>query len=153
MQIMREQLTGAAGLIFTPTRQEVLDVCGGLSAGAARLSRSRSFHHRARDDLAHRRRRQPYVDEQAPWALRRSDPARMGTVLYVLAETLRHLAILTQPFVPDAAGKLLDQLAVPTEARSFADLAERLPAGRGLAGATGHFPALYRGRGRRRLSR
>src|SRR5712672_574070 len=32
-----------------------------------------------------------YVDEQAPWALRRTDPERMQTVLYVLTETLRHL--------------------------------------------------------------
>src|SRR5439155_7332339 len=63
-----------------------------------------------------------YVDEQAPWALRRSDPARMRTVLYVLAETLRYLAILTQPFVPDAAAKLLDQLAVPNSQRDFAAL-------------------------------
>ncbi len=39
-----------------------------------------------------------------------ADPARMGTVLYTLAETIRHLAILVQPFVPDAAAKLLDQL-------------------------------------------
>jgi methionyl-tRNA synthetase len=65
-----------------------------------------------------------YVDEQAPWALSRSDPARMGTVLYTLAETLRHLAILVQPFVPGAAGNLLDQLAVPEAARDFAALAE-----------------------------
>ncbi len=41
-----------------------------------------------------------YVDEQAPWVLRRSDPERMRTVLYTLAETIRHLAILAQPFVP-----------------------------------------------------
>jgi methionyl-tRNA synthetase len=61
-----------------------------------------------------------YVDEQAPWVLRRSDPMRMKTVLYTLAETIRHLAILVQPFVPGAAAKLLDQLAVPEEARSFA---------------------------------
>ena len=65
-----------------------------------------------------------YVDEQAPWALSRSGPARMGTVLYTLAETLRHLAILVQPFVPGTAGKLLDQLAVPEAARDFAALAE-----------------------------
>jgi methionyl-tRNA synthetase len=63
-----------------------------------------------------------YVDEQAPWALRRTDPARMGTVLYTLAETIRHLAILTQPFIPGAASKLLDQLAVPEAARRFAAL-------------------------------
>ena len=65
-----------------------------------------------------------YVDEQAPWALSRSDPARMRTVLYTLAETLRHLAILVQPFMPGAARKLLDQLAVPEAARDFIALAE-----------------------------
>ena len=63
-----------------------------------------------------------YVDEQAPWALRRTDPARMATVLYVLAETVRHLAVLAQPFTPDAAGRMLDQLAVPESGRSFAAL-------------------------------
>jgi methionyl-tRNA synthetase len=65
-----------------------------------------------------------YVDEQAPWALSRSDPARMCTVLYALAETLRRLAILVQPFVPGSAGLLLNQLAVPETARRFTALAE-----------------------------
>jgi methionyl-tRNA synthetase len=64
-----------------------------------------------------------YVDEQAPWVLRRSDPLRMRTVLYALAEVIRHLAVLAQPFVPSAAAKLLDQLAVPNGARGFAALA------------------------------
>jgi methionyl-tRNA synthetase len=64
-----------------------------------------------------------YVDEQAPWTLRKTDPARMATVLYVLAETIRHLAILVQPVVPDAAARLLDQLAVPAGQRGFAALA------------------------------
>jgi methionyl-tRNA synthetase len=63
-----------------------------------------------------------YVDGQAPWALRDSDPARMRTVLYVLAEGLRHLAILAQPVMPQAAGRLLDQLAVDPAARHFAAL-------------------------------
>ena len=81
-----------------------------------------------------------YVDEHAPWALRRTDPARMGTVLYTLAEVLRHLGILTQPFVPGAAAALLDQLAVPADARSFAALAEALPPGRALPAPRGIFP-------------
>ena len=81
-----------------------------------------------------------YVDEQAPWALRRTDPARMGAVLYTLAEVLRHLAIVVQPFVPGAAGMLLDQLAVPQEARRFADLADPLPPGRPLPAPRGIFP-------------
>ncbi|MHA1538511.1 MAG: methionine--tRNA ligase [Alphaproteobacteria bacterium] len=63
-----------------------------------------------------------FVDAMAPWALRKTDPERMGSVLYVLAETIRHIAILTQPVMPESAGKLLDQLAVPEDQRSFAHL-------------------------------
>jgi methionyl-tRNA synthetase len=82
-----------------------------------------------------------YVDEQAPWVLRRSDPTRMKTVLYTLAETIRHLAILVQPFVPGAAAKLLDQLAVPKAARSFAALASSpLAPGMALPEPQGIFP-------------
>ncbi len=81
-----------------------------------------------------------YVDEQAPWVLRRTDPRRMATVLYTLAETLRHLAILTQPFVPAASADLLDQLAVPAGERRFADLATPLSPGRPLPAPHGIFP-------------
>src|SRR5262252_6834872 len=82
-----------------------------------------------------------YVDEQAPWVLSRSDPARMRSVLYTLAETLRHLAILVQPFVPSAARKLLDQLLVPQTARNFAALAEApLAPGTRLPKPEGIFP-------------
>jgi len=63
-----------------------------------------------------------YVDAQAPWELRKTDTARMQTVLYVLAETIRHLGILIQPVMPDAAANMLDQLAVDADARSFANL-------------------------------
>ncbi|HUC71655.1 MAG TPA: methionine--tRNA ligase [Stellaceae bacterium] len=82
-----------------------------------------------------------YVDEQAPWALRRDDPVRMRTVLYILAETIRYLAILMQPFVPASAGKLLDQLAVPPGSRDFAGLAEApLTPGTRLPKPEGIFP-------------
>ncbi|MGH6662584.1 MAG: methionine--tRNA ligase [Rhodospirillales bacterium] len=63
-----------------------------------------------------------YVDTQAPWKLAKEDPKRMATVLYTLAETIRHLAILTQPFMPASSARILDQLAVPAGARSFAAL-------------------------------
>ncbi len=53
-----------------------------------------------------------YFASQEPWVLRKTDPARMNTVLYVTAEVLRAVGILAQPFVPNAAAKLLDLLAV-----------------------------------------
>lgn len=61
-----------------------------------------------------------YIDQQAPWKLRKEDPARMNTVLYVLAEVIRCLAITVQPFVPAAAEKLLAQLEIDGQGRNFA---------------------------------
>jgi methionyl-tRNA synthetase len=70
-----------------------------------------------------------YVDEQAPWALRKTDPARMNTVLYVLVEVIRRVAILVQPVMPGSAAAILDQIAVPSSARQFGDLAEQIAPG------------------------
>jgi methionyl-tRNA synthetase len=81
-----------------------------------------------------------YVDEQAPWALNKTDRARMGTVLYVVAEVVRRLAILTQPFMPDSCNRLLDQLAVPADQRQFSALREPLASGTALPKPTGVFP-------------
>jgi len=84
-----------------------------------------------------------YVDAQAPWALRRTDPARMGTVLHTLAETIRRLALLTQAFMPEASARILDQLAVGEDARSFASYREgaaALQPGTALPKPVGVFP-------------
>jgi len=64
-----------------------------------------------------------YIDTQAPWALRKTDTARMQTVLWVLMETLRYVGIAQQPITPTICARLLDQLAVPDDARSFAAFA------------------------------
>ncbi|MDR3451108.1 MAG: methionine--tRNA ligase [Alphaproteobacteria bacterium] len=83
-----------------------------------------------------------YVDEQAPWALKKTDIARMETVLYVLAETLRNLGLFLQPFMPDSANGLLDQLGVATDDRTFANVgtAHALEAGAALPAPQGLFP-------------
>jgi methionyl-tRNA synthetase len=83
-----------------------------------------------------------YFAGQAPWDLRKTDPDRMGTVLYVTAEVVRQLAILAQPVVPTGAGQLLDLLSVPAEGRDFAALgiAGRLKAGTDLPKPVGVFP-------------
>lgn len=63
-----------------------------------------------------------YVDEQAPWALKKTDPARMKAVLQTLFVVLRDLAIAIQPVVPEKAAALLDQLGIPAEERGYAAL-------------------------------
>ncbi len=53
-----------------------------------------------------------YFAGQEPWSLRKTDPARMEAVLATTAEVLRAVGILVQPFIPNAAARLLDLLAV-----------------------------------------
>ena len=77
-----------------------------------------------------------YFAGEAPWALAKTDPARQKTVLYVTAEVVRQVAILTQPVMPDASSKLLDSLGVApgrTGLRSaqHADQGRRNPAAAG----------------------
>jgi methionyl-tRNA synthetase len=83
-----------------------------------------------------------YFAGEAPWALAKTDPQRQGTVLYVTAEVLRQVSILIQPFMPTAAGKLLDLLAIPEGERRFADLggAHRIAVGAKLPAPTAVFP-------------
>ncbi len=82
-----------------------------------------------------------YIDSEAPWALKKTDPKRMATVLAVLVEVLRIAGILVQPVMPRAASALLDQLAVSADARSFAAIETgSVPAGTALPAPKGLFP-------------
>jgi len=63
-----------------------------------------------------------YIDHQSPWTLKKTDEEKMKSVLYVLAETIRYIAIILQPFVPDSATKILDQLSISKDERKFKHL-------------------------------
>jgi methionyl-tRNA synthetase len=64
-----------------------------------------------------------YIDAQAPWALRKTDPERMETVLATLFICIAQLAIVIAPIIPDSAAKLLDHMGIPFDVRSFAGVA------------------------------
>jgi methionyl-tRNA synthetase len=81
-----------------------------------------------------------YIDRQAPWALKKTDPPRMADVLRLLLDVLRPVATLLQPFMPDSMVKMLDQLGVPSNQRSIADLQTPLPGGISLPAPQGVFP-------------
>lgn len=83
-----------------------------------------------------------YIDTQAPWALKKTDINRMGEVLAIIVETIRQIAILVQPVMPQSAAKLLDQLMVPDDARGFEYIAgrARLTSGIAIEKPQGVFP-------------
>lgn len=81
-----------------------------------------------------------YFADQAPWVLRKTDPARMATVLYVTLQVVRTVATLAQPVMPESCGRLLDLLGVAEDARDFAALGTPLTPGTSLPAPVGVFP-------------
>jgi methionyl-tRNA synthetase len=83
-----------------------------------------------------------YFAGEEPWALRKTDPARMETVLWTTVEVIRRVAILCQPYIPGSAAKLLDLLAVPADRRDFVHLGDdcALVTGTPLPAPQGVFP-------------
>ena len=71
-----------------------------------------------------------YVDDQAPWALRKIDPARMEAVLMTLFRCVRDLAIAVRCVVPKSADRLLDQMGIKIEERNFVALDDKTWFGR-----------------------
>ncbi len=81
-----------------------------------------------------------YFSAQEPWVLRKTDPERMATVLYVTLEVVRIVGILVQPVMPDSGAKILDLLGQDPGARQFADIATRLVPGTALPAPSPVFP-------------
>ncbi|MGE5703830.1 MAG: methionine--tRNA ligase [Clostridia bacterium] len=55
-----------------------------------------------------------YIDETQPWNLAKSEEnkARLGTVMYNLAESIRIISVLLQPFLTKAPAKIWQQLGI-----------------------------------------
>ncbi|MDF5718382.1 MAG: methionine--tRNA ligase [Rhizonema sp. NSF051] len=85
-----------------------------------------------------------YIDEQAPWTLKKTDYYRMETVLYVLAEIIRQLGIALQPYTPVASGRILDQLGIAETQRNFSFLSRdyALKSGLPILEPEGVFPRI-----------
>ncbi len=83
-----------------------------------------------------------YFAGNEPWALKKTDPERMNSVLYVTAELIRVVAIMAQPVMPESCGKLLDLLSVDENKRNFsyADPEFSLSNGIELPAPQGVFP-------------
>jgi methionyl-tRNA synthetase len=88
-----------------------------------------------------------YIDAQAPWALRKTDPERMETVLATLYICIAQLAVAVQPVIPASAARLLDAMGISETLRSPADISSHWysPLAEGgfrLAAPQGLFPRL-----------
>jgi methionyl-tRNA synthetase len=125
---------------FTDNDKEILAEADAMLAAARTAMATQQIHQWLNVVWAVVAEANRYFAGEAPWALAKTDPARQKTVLYVTAEVVRQVAILTQPVMPDASSKLLDSLGVPQDARDFAALSARIKAGATLPAPVGVFP-------------
>jgi methionyl-tRNA synthetase len=65
-----------------------------------------------------------YIDAQAPWTLRKTDPERMQAVLATLYEAIADLATAIAPIIPSSSARLLDAMGVPAGERDYEALAD-----------------------------
>jgi len=86
--------------------EEVVTACAAMKAGFGNLALSQGIEAWMRGVFACNQ----YIDAQAPWALRKTDPERMHAVLGTLVRAIRMLGIAILPVVPTSAAKVLDQI-------------------------------------------
>mgnify|MGYP001550172739 CR=1 FL=1 len=65
-----------------------------------------------------------YIDAQAPWGLRKTDPERMETVLATLYIAIARLAVAILPVIPASASALLDHMGVPAAQRGYSAIGD-----------------------------
>ncbi|MBD8700919.1 methionine--tRNA ligase [Sphingomonas sp. CFBP 13714] len=124
LSFIAKNLDGALPIVteIVPADASLLDdvtaACAAFRSGFAELALSHAIEAWMRGVFACNQ----YIDVQAPWALRKTDPARMNTVLATLVRAIRMLAITILPVVPSAAGKVLDQIGA--EGRDHAALGD-----------------------------
>lgn len=94
-----------------------------------------------------------YLTEQQPWKVAK-DPseeaaARLATILYTAAESLRAVAVLLDPVMPETSGKLWESLGAEASLGALADQRiqdagewGRLPAGATVTKGAVLFPRL-----------
>jgi len=109
---------------WTEADHVLLDAASAALAATRERLGNQAFHEALEVLWAVIRQANVYVDHQGPWALIKQDRERAGTVLCALAETVRRIAIVLQAYMPDAAGRILDQLGVAADARTFEHLGE-----------------------------
>ncbi|APG62702.1 methionine--tRNA ligase [Sphingorhabdus lutea] len=89
-----------------------------------------------------------YIDEQAPWGLKKTDPEAMEDVLMTLLLAIHDLSIAIKPVIPVSCDKILDQILVSEAQRNFADIADKnwlsqlVEQGKAIIQPQGVFPRL-----------
>ncbi|MDV2686740.1 methionine--tRNA ligase [Alkalihalophilus lindianensis] len=87
-----------------------------------------------------------YIDETQPWMLAKDESKQeeLGSVMYHLAESLRYVSVLIQPFLTETPKKIWAQLGLNAEVTSWESLSNfaQIPAGTTVQKGQPIFPRL-----------
>ncbi|MBB6465357.1 methionyl-tRNA synthetase [Aminobacter lissarensis] len=125
---------------LTDADKAILDQAVAALATARKAMAEQGIHHALAAIFAVVAEANRYFAAQEPWALKKTDPARMETVLWTTAEVIRRVGILCQPFIPASAAKLLDLLAITDRDFVHVDAAHALVPGATLPAPQPVFP-------------
>ncbi len=125
---------------FTAEDRAMLDLAGGLLDRCRAEFDNQAIHLAVESIWSVLGETNRYFSAQQPWVLRKTDPARMATVLYVTLEVVRIVGILVQPVMPGSGAKILELLGQAADERQFANIANPIVAGTALPAPAPVFP-------------
>ena len=126
----------------TPAEEALVESVRAAEAGMRAAMAGLAIHTALEAIWSAARDANQYFADQAPWSVRKTDPARAYTILYYAAEAIRRIAIMARWAIPESADKLLDLLGQGPDARDFDALNRPIAIGTPLPAPAGVFPRL-----------
>ena len=105
----------------TPADEELVAIGNALRDNYEKQMEAFAFQNGLAEIFRLVSRANKYIDENAPWVLAKDETkrTRLATVMYNLLESIRLAGILLVPYMPETAGKILDQIGASAEERSW----------------------------------
>ncbi len=136
------------GVIQPECAGEFDDELKSIAVSAAKAVTAKMNEYKTSDALEEvmilARRSNKYIDETMPWALAKDEAqrARLGGVLYNLIESIRFIAVLLQPFMPETAKSIFAQINAAETSWESLDAFGKTKAGDKVGTATPLFQRL-----------
>lgn len=126
----------------TPVEEALVESVRAAEAGMRAAMAELAIHNALDAIWSAARDANQYFADQAPWSVRKTDPARADTILYYTTEAVRRIAIMARWAIPASADTLLDLLGQGADVRNFDVLNRPIASGTVLPAPSGVFPRL-----------
>ena len=56
-----------------------------------------------------------YFNDSEPWAIKKTDPDKMSSIIYTVTEQIKNISILLNPIMPESSAKVLDIINIESK--------------------------------------